>query len=89
MKVTREREERKCAASLHVFRQKKHVTKGKCKAEDAGCTSQVGGVEDGENANMVETNIEIKVKDEFPAGIIVVKEIEGDNDDVPKKECMR
>ena len=32
---------------------------------------------------MMETNIEIKVKEEFPAGINVVKDIEGDNDDRP------
>ena len=31
-------------------------------------------------------NIEIKVEEEFPVGINVVKEIEDDNDDVPKKE---
>ena len=35
---------------------------------------------------MVETNIEIKLKEEFPAGINVVNEIEGDNDDVAKEE---
>ena len=31
------------------------------------------------------TNIEVKVEEEFSAKIDVVKEIEGDNDDVPKK----
>ena len=35
---------------------------------------------------MVKTNIEIKVEKEFPAGTIVVKETEGDNDDGPKEE---
>ena len=35
---------------------------------------------------MMETNIEIKVEEEFPAGINVVKEIEGDNDDEPNEE---
>ena len=42
--------------------------------------------------NIVETNIEIKVEEEFLAGINIVKEIEGDNDVVPKEEspsaCM-
>ncbi len=36
--------------------------------------------------NRVEINIEIKVKEKFPAGISVVREIEGDNDDVLKEE---
>ena len=45
-----------------------------------------GRKEHGENANMVEANIEIKVEVEFPAGINVVKEIEGESDDVPKEE---
>ena len=35
---------------------------------------------------MVERNIEIKVEKEFPRGINVVKETEGDNDDGPKEE---
>ena len=35
---------------------------------------------------MVETNIEIKVEEEFPAGINVVKEIEVHYDDMPKEE---
>ena len=35
---------------------------------------------------MVEINIEIKVIEEFPAGINVVKDIEGDNDYMPKEE---
>ena len=35
---------------------------------------------------MVETNIEIKVEEEIPAGIYVVKEIEGDNEDRLKEE---
>ena len=34
----------------------------------------------------METNIEIKVEEEFPAGINVIKEIEGNNDDVPKEK---
>ena len=34
----------------------------------------------------MKTNIEMKVEDEFPAGINVGKEIEGENDDVPKEE---
>ena len=37
-------------------------------------------------ANMVESNI--KVEEEFPAGIRVVKEIEGDNDDVIKEKSF-
>ena len=44
------------------------------------------GTEHRENANMMMTNIEIKVKEEFPAVINVVKEIEADSDDVPKEE---
>ena len=35
---------------------------------------------------MVETNIEIKVEEEFPAGINIVKEIEADNNDMLKEE---
>ena len=35
--------------------------------------------------NIVEINVEIKVEEEFPVGINVVKEIEGDNDE-PKEE---
>ena len=35
---------------------------------------------------MVETNVEIKVEEEFPAGINAVKEIESDNVEEPKKE---
>ena len=34
---------------------------------------------------MMKTNIEIKVEEEVPAGINVVKEIQGDNDDVSKE----
>ena len=34
---------------------------------------------------MTETNIEIKVEEKFPAGTNVVKETEGDNDDVSKE----
>ena len=41
--------------------------------------------EHGKNVNMVVTDVEIKVNEEFPAGINIVKEIEGDNDDVPKE----
>ena len=77
MKATREREEIKCAASLHVFLQKRYGAKAKCKDGDAEYTSELGGEEHRENA---------KVKEEFPAGINVVKEIKGDNDDVPKEE---
>ena len=33
--------------------------------------------------NMVETNIDIKVEEEFHAEINAVKEIKGDNDDMP------
>ena len=53
---------------------------------DAECTSEQEGERRGENVNMVETNIEIKVEEKFFAGINVVKEIEGDNDDIPKEE---
>lgn len=66
---------------LYVFLQKKYVAKAKCKDEDAECISKLGGEE---HVNMVKTNIGIKVEEEFLA---VVKEIEGDNDDVPKEEC--
>ena len=86
VKATREREERKCAASLIVFLPKKYVAKAKWKGEDAKCTSELGGEEHRENVNIEERNIEIKVKEEFPEKINVVKEIQGDNDDVPKKE---
>ena len=51
-------------------------------------TSELGREEYKENANMMETNIEIKAEEEFPAGINVLKEIEGDNDDVPKEESF-
>ena len=83
MKATRERDERKFAASLHVFLKKKYVAKAKSKDEDAEYTSEVGEEEHGENTNMMEKNIEIKIEEEFPAGINVVKEIEGDIDDEP------
>ena len=86
LKATREREERKCVAFLRVFREKKYVDKRRCKDEDAECSSEIGGEEHGENMNMVETNIKIKIDEELPAGINVVKEIEGDNDDVPKEK---
>ena len=64
----------------------KYVAKAKCKDEDAEYTSELEGEEHGENANMVKTNIEIKVEEEFPAGINIVKEVEGDNDGMPKEE---
>ena len=35
---------------------------------------------------MVAANIEIRVEEEFLAGINIVKETEGDNNDVPKEE---
>ena len=66
---------KKCAASLHVFQQKKYVDKAKCKYEDAECASERGGEEHEENTNMVESNIEIKVVKEFPAGINIVREL--------------
>ena len=84
LKVTREREERKSAASLQVFKQKKYIAKAKCKDEDA--ESALGRKECEENANMMETNIEIEVEEEFPVGINIVKEIESDNYDVPKNK---
>ena len=40
LKATGEHEERKCAASLHFFLQKKYVTKAKCKDGDTECTSE-------------------------------------------------
>ena len=49
-------------------------------------TSELEVEEYGENKNMEETNIEIKVEDEFPTGVNVVKEIECVNDDVPKEK---
>ena len=88
LKANRECKERKYAASLHVVLQKKYVAKAKCKNEDSECTLELGGEEHEENANMVLTNIEIKVEKKFPAGIYVVKEIEGDNDDVLKKKSF-
>ena len=72
LKATREREGG-CAASLHVFLKEKYVAEAKCKDEDAGCTPKLRGEEHDENVNMVETNIELKVEEEFPAGIDVVK----------------
>ncbi len=78
MKATWECEEIKCTASLHVFLQKKIVSKAKYKDEDTVCKSVLRVKEHGENANMVEVNIEIKVEKEFPAAISIVKEIEGD-----------
>ena len=62
MNATREHKKIKYASYLHAFLQKKkYVAKGKCKLEDAECTSELGGEEQEENANMVETNIEKKV----------------------------
>ena len=72
----------KCAVSLPVFQQKKYVAKAKYEDEDTECTSELVGDEHGENANMVESNIGIKVEEEFLAGINVLKELESDNDDV-------
>ena len=66
-----------------------YIRKAKCKDKDAKCTSEQGGEEHRENANMVETNVEIKVREEFPAGINVVKGIEGDNDNVPNEVSSR
>ena len=43
LKATRKREGRKCAASLHVFQQKKYVAKVECKDENAEYTSEIGG----------------------------------------------
>ena len=83
LKATREHKERKCAASLLVFQLNKYVVKAKCKDKDAECTSELRQEEQGDNANMEEMNIELKLKEEFLAGI---KEIEGDNDDVLKEE---
>ena len=78
LKATREREERKCAISLYVFLPKKSVAKAKCKDDDAERTSELGGEEQGEN--MMETNIEIKAEEKFPAGISVDKDNESDNE---------
>ena len=72
---------------LHLYMfsfRKKYEVKAKCKDEIAECTSELEGEEHGEKANMVETNIEIE--EEFPAGINVVKETEGDNDDILNEE---
>ena len=80
MKATREWKEIKCAASLHVLPLKKYIAKAKCKDEVAEYTSELGGEEHGKNVNVVETNIQIKVKEEFPAEINVV------NNDMPKEE---
>ena len=75
LKTTRECDERKCAASLHVLLQKKYVAKAKCKDEGTECTSKVGvGIYE-ENANVVETNMKIKVEEKFPPGINVVKKL--------------
>ena len=51
LKATREREERKSAASLQVFHPKKYVAKTKCKHEDVECTLELGIEERGDNAN--------------------------------------
>ena len=77
---------KKVCRILQVFLQKKSIAKTKCKDKDAESTSELWKEEHKENANIVETNIEIKVEEEFPAGINVVKEIEGNNDDVPKEK---
>ena len=87
LKATRKHKERKWDASLYVFLQKKYVTKAKSKDEDAECTLELGREEHRENVNMGETNI--KVEEEFPAEISVVKEIEGDNNDAPKEYSLR
>ena len=78
LKATRECEERKYAASLHVFQQKKYIAKEKCKDKDAQYTSELGEMEHRDNVNMVATNKEKKAEEEFPAGIYVIKETEGD-----------
>lgn len=85
LKATREHKERKCAASLHVFLLKNYIAKAKCKDKDTEYTSKLGREKHGETANMVQTNMEIKVEEEFPAGINIVKEILSDNVDAPKK----
>ena len=84
-KATRECVERKLVVSLHIFRQKKYVAKAKRKDEDAKCTSELREEEHGENGNMVKTNIEMKVEEQFRVGIKVVK---GENDDVPNEETF-
>ena len=86
LKATRNGENRKFAASLLIFPQNKYVTKVKCKDGDVECTSELGGEEHRENANIVETNKEIKAKEESPAGINVDKELEGNCNDVLKDE---
>ena len=85
LKAASEPKEIKSATSLHVFPQKKYVAKAKFKDEDAECTSELGKKEHGENANMMETNIAIKVEEVFPAGINFVKEIANGRE----LQCMR
>ena len=60
--------------------------KAKCKDEDVEYTSELEREEHGEIVNIIQTNTKIRVEEEFQAGINVVKEIEGDNDDVSKEE---
>ena len=42
LKATTERKERTCAASLHVFLQKKYIAKAKYKDKDAECILELG-----------------------------------------------
>ena len=47
LKATSERKESKCAATFHVFQQKKYTAKAKSKDKDAECKSELGGEEHG------------------------------------------
>ena len=52
--------------TLHVFQRKIYVTKAEGQDVDTECSSELEGEEHGENSNMVEANIEIKIEAEFP-----------------------
>ena len=74
LKPTREREKEN-VLHLYMFSYRKtYVAKAKCKDKDAKCSLELEGEKHGENPNMVETNLEIKVEEGFPAGINVVKD---------------
>ena len=62
------------AMFVYVYEIYATVVKAKCKDKDAERTSELGEEEHEDNVNMMKTNIEIKVEEEFPAGINVVRQ---------------
>ena len=70
---------------LHLYMYSYRRNKSKIQRDYVECTSEIGGKEHEENANIVETNIEIKAEEEIPAGIKFGQEVVGD-DDVSKEE---